>query len=147
MSSFLECWEEISFYMKKLTFLSWMRGFFPIVANCLNSLSCLSDYFFILPAIFYSYCEVPIFFYIADIVSRCAKSYPQWFAFSFVRKKKRIQTNREINIHLKQKKKKNKPTQKKKQKQFQYFLYFVRFMFRLIFKGKHKTRKKIKDKR
>jgi len=147
MSSFLECWEEISFYMKKLTFLSWMRGFFPIVANCLNSLSCLSDYFFILPAIFYSYCEVPIFFYIADIVSRCVKSYPQWFAFSFVRKKKRIQTNREINIHLKQKKKKNKPTQKKKQKQFQYFLYFVRFMFRLIFKGKHKTRKKIKDKR
>ena len=133
--------------MKELTFLSWMRGFFPIVANCLNSLSCLSDYFFILPAIFYSYCEVPIFFYIADIVSRCVKSYPQWFAFSFVRKKKRIQTNREINIHLKQKKKKNKPTQKKKQKQFQYFLYFVRFMFRLIFKGKHKTRKKIKDKR
>ena len=28
------------------------------------------------------------FLYRADIVSRCAKIYPQWFAFSFVRKNK-----------------------------------------------------------
>ena len=114
MSSFLECWEEISFYMKKLTFLSWMRGFFPIVANCLNSLSCLSDYFFILPAIFYSYCEVPIFFYIADIVSRCAKSYPQWFAFSFVRKKK-THTDKQRNKHTFETKEKEKQTDTEKE--------------------------------
>ena len=63
------------------------RVFFPIVANCLNALFCLIDYFFILPALFYCYCEGRTFFYIADIVSRCAKIYPQWFAFSFVLKK------------------------------------------------------------
>ena len=57
-----ECKRENSSYMKELTFLSWMRGFIPMVANCLNAMFCLSDYFFILPAKFHFYCEVRILF-------------------------------------------------------------------------------------
>ena len=52
-------------------------------------------------------------FYRADIFSRCTKIYPPRFAFSFVRKKS-IQTNREINIHLK-KKEKEKQTDTEKE--------------------------------
>ena len=34
------------------------------------------------------------FFYRADVVSRCAKIYPQWFALSFVRKNKHTEKQR-----------------------------------------------------
>ena len=51
-------------------------------------------------------------FFRADIVSRSAKIYPQWFAFSFVRKKS-IQTNR--NKHTFETKEKEKQTYTEKQ--------------------------------
>ena len=47
-------------------------------------------------------------FYIADIVSRCAKSYPQWFAFSFVRKK--THTDKQRYKHTFETKEKEKQT-------------------------------------
>ena len=56
---------------------------------------CLIEYFFIPTAIFYSYCEGRIFFYRADIVSRCAKIYPQWFTFETKEREKQTETETE----------------------------------------------------
>ena len=52
-------------------------------------------------------------FYIADIVSRCAKSYPQWFAFSFVRKK--THTDKQRYKHTFETKEKEKQTDTEKE--------------------------------
>ena len=48
------------------------------------------------------------FLYRADIVSRCAKIYPQWFTFSFVRKNKH--TDKQRNKHTFKTKEKEKQT-------------------------------------
>ena len=49
------------------------------------------------------------FLYGADIVSRCAKIYPQWFTFSFVRKNKH--TDKQRNKHTFKTKEKEKQTE------------------------------------
>ena len=49
------------------------------------------------------------FFYRADIVSRCAKIYPQWFAFPFVRKN--THTDKQRNKHTFETKEKEKQTE------------------------------------
>ena len=59
----------------------------PIVANCLNTLFVLLITFSSSQRYFTLTVRDVYFFYIADIVSRCAKIYSQWFAYSFVRKK------------------------------------------------------------
>ena len=95
MSYFLECRREISFYIKEFTFLSWIRGFFP---NCGHLFECsflvlLSTFSF--PQRYFAHTGRDVyFFYTADIVSRCAKIYPQWIAFSFVRKNKHTEKQR-----------------------------------------------------
>ena len=52
---------------------------------------------------------VKYIFYKADIVIRCAKIYPQCFAFSFVRKNKH--TNKQRNKHTFETKEKEKQTE------------------------------------
>ena len=89
--------------------MSWIRGFFP---NCGHLFECsflvlLSTFSF--PQRYFAHTGRDVyFFYRADIVSRCAKIYPQWFAFSFVRKKKHADKQR--NKHLFETKEKEKQT-------------------------------------
>ena len=107
---FLECRREISFCIKKFTFLSWIRGFFP---NCGQLFECsffvlLSTFSF--PQRYFAHTGRDVyFFYTADIVSRCAKIYPQWIAFSSVRKNKH--TEKQRNKHTFETKEKQQQTE------------------------------------
>ena len=110
MSSFLECTKEISFYMKELTLFELDERVFSQLWQLFEcSFFYLIEYFFIPTAIFYPYCEGCIFFYIPDIVSRCAKIYPQWFTFSFVRKNN--YKDKQRNKHTFETKEKEKQTE------------------------------------
>ena len=81
------------------------------------------------------------FLYRANIVCRCAKIYPHWFAFSFVRKII-IQTNREINkVKGKGKEKKKK---EKKEKEEERSIQTNREINKVKIK---KTEKKKKEKK
>ena len=96
MRSFLECRGEISFYMKELTFFELdERVFSQLWQTVWVLFFCLIEYFFILTAIFYSYCEGRIFFYWAEIFSRCAKIYPQWFTFETKEREQQTETETE----------------------------------------------------
>ena len=75
------------------------------------------------------------FFYIADIVNGCAKSYPQWFAFSFVRKK--TLTDKQKSKHTFETKEKEKQTDTEKETETISIFLVCPIHVLIHFQGKH----------
>ena len=86
------------------------------------------------------------FLYGADIVSRCAKIYPQWFTFSFVRKNKH--TDKQRNKHtFKTKEKQTNRNRNKTRNNVKIFSWSDSFSRGNKKQKKQKIKDKLKDKR
>ena len=141
MSSFLECRKEISFYKKELTFFQFDERVFSQLWQLFQCSFFVLLSTFSFPQRYFTHTVRDVYlFYRADIVSRCAKIYPQWFTFLFVRKNKH--THKQRNKHIFKTKDKEKQTETERKLETISKFQLVRFMFRFIFKGKKK-----KDKR
>ena len=123
--------------------MGWIRGFFP---NCGQLFECsflvlLSTLSF--PQRYFAHAGRDVyFFYRADIVSRCTKIYPQWVVFSFVRKNKH--TDKQRNKHTFATKEKQQQTETGTISKFLVGPIHVP----IHFQGETKIKKqKIKDKR